>query len=52
MKLKFGQDFAADVWLRLRSLILVEILKLGLVKILSFKFSGDADVWLRFLVDA
>ena len=23
-----------------------------LVKILNFKFSGDADVWLRFLVDA
>ena len=30
----------------------VEILKLGLVKILNFKFCGDADVWLRFLVDA
>ena len=26
--------------------------KLGLVKILNFKFCGDADVWLRFLVDA
>ena len=23
-----------------------------LVKILNFKFSGDADVWLRFIVDA
>ena len=31
---------------------LVEILKLGLVKILNFKFSGDADVWFRFFVDA
>ena len=31
---------------------MVEILKLGLVKTLKFKFSGDADVWLRFLVDA
>ena len=30
----------------------VEILKLGLVKILNFKFCGDADVWLRFLADA
>ena len=30
LKLKFGQCFAADVWL---SLILVNILKLGLVKI-------------------
>ena len=26
--------------------ILDEILKLGLVKILNFKFIGDADVWL------
>ena len=34
-KLKFGQYFAADVWLRLRSWILVNNLKLGLVKILS-----------------
>ena len=31
---------------------LVEILNLALVKILNFKFSGDADVRLRFLVDA
>ena len=31
---------------------LVKILTLGLVKILNLKFSGDADVWLRFLVDA
>ena len=30
----------------------MEILKLGLVKILNFKFSGDADVWFRFFVDA
>ena len=35
LKLKFGQYFAADVWLRLRSWILVKIMKLGLVKILS-----------------
>ena len=28
--------------------ILVEILRLGLVNILNFKFSRDADVWLRF----
>ena len=35
MKLKFGQYFAADVWLRLRSWILVNILKLGLVKIFT-----------------
>ena len=31
--MKFGHYFAADAWLWLRSLILVEILKLGLVKI-------------------
>ena len=30
----------------------VKILKLGLVKILNFKFSGVADVKLIFLVDA
>ena len=30
---------------------MVDILKLGWVNILNFKFSGDADVWLRFLVD-
>ena len=30
---------------------MVDILKLGWVKILNFKFSGDADVWLRFLVE-
>ena len=31
---EFGQYFAADVWLRLWSWILVEILKVGLLKIL------------------
>ena len=31
----FGQYFAADVWFRLRSRILVKIMKLDLVKILS-----------------
>ena len=43
MKLKFSQFFAADVWLRLRSLILVKILKLGLVKILSFSIVEIRD---------
>ena len=52
LKLDFVQYFAADVLLRLWNWILVEILKLGLAKILNFKFSGDAGVWLRFLVDA
>ena len=31
-----------------QSWTLVEILELGLVKILKFKFSPDADIWLRF----
>ena len=35
--LKSGQFFAADVWFRLRSLILVEILKLGLGALLYFR---------------
>ena len=30
---------------------MVEILKLGLVKILNIKFSGEANVCLRFLVE-
>ena len=47
-KLEFGQYFAADVLQRLWSWILVEILKLGLVNILDFKFSRGGDVWLRF----
>ena len=34
--LLFGQYFAADAWLRLWSLILVEILKLGVVEMLIF----------------
>ena len=48
LKLKFGHYFAADAWLWLWSSILVEILKLGLVKIYKFKFCRNADVWLRF----
>ena len=40
MKLKFGQYFAADVWSRLQSLILVKILNLGWVKILSLDLVG------------
>ena len=47
LKLKFRQDFDAGV-----CFILVEILKLSLVNILNSKFSVDADVWLRFFVDA
>ena len=48
LELNFGKYFAADAWLRLWSYILVEISKLGLVKILKCKFSRNADVWLRF----
>ena len=43
----FGQYFAADVLQRLRSRILIEMLKLGLVNILNSKFSRDGDVWLN-----
>ena len=48
LKLNFGQYFAVDAWCRLLSFILVEILKVGLVKILKFKFSRNAEIWLRF----
>ena len=55
LKLKFGQSFAADGWLRLWSLILVEILKLELVKILKLKFghyfATDAWLWLWSFVE-
>ena len=47
LKLKFGRYFAADVWLTLRSWILVKILKLALVKILSLRmlmFGWDFEV--------
>ena len=46
--MKFDEYFAADAWFRLGSLILIEILKLGLVKILEFKFNQNADVWYIF----
>ena len=48
LKLKFGHYFATDACLWLWSSILVEILKLGLVKIYKFKFCRNADVWLKF----
>ena len=41
-------NFAADAWLWLLRSILVEILKLGLVRIFKFKFCRNADVWLIF----
>ena len=47
-KLEFGHYFASDILQRLRSWILIEMLKLGSVNILNFKFSRDGDVWLRF----
>ena len=51
-KSKLRQDFEAGVWsvfwLRISSLILVEILKLCLVQLLKLKFYGKADFWLRF----
>ena len=48
LKLNFGHYFATDAWLWLWSSILVEILKLGLIKIFKFKFCRNADVWLMF----
>ena len=50
LKLKFSQYFAADLWLGLWRLFLVEILELRLVKILKFKFSQNADIWLKLLL--
>ena len=40
LELKFGQYFAADVWLTLRNWILVKIPKLGLFKILTLGLVG------------
>ena len=45
LKLKFGQYFAADVWLRLQSWILVKILNLGLMLNQDF----EIEVWSRFV---
>ena len=50
--LKFSRDFEAEVW----SVFLVEVTKLNLDQDyqarfgqdFKFKFSRDADVWLRF----
>ena len=48
--MRFGQDFEVEVQARFAAgfFFLVEILKIGLVKILKLKFYGEADVWLRF----
>ena len=52
--MKFGHYFAADAWLRLRSLILVEILKRGFgqdlscVEILMFGLEFEVGAWSRF----
>ena len=44
LKLMFGHYFATDmIW----SSILVEIVKLGLVKIFKLTFCRNADIWLR-----
>ena len=54
MKLKFGQYFAADVWLRLRmtKLNLGQYSEAWFGQDFNLRFSRDADVWLRFEVDA
>ena len=49
----FGQDFEVEVQAKFAAgvwpvFFWVEILKLGLVKILKLTFYGEADVWLRF----
>ena len=44
LKLELVQHFAADVLLRLGSWILVDILKVGLVKILKLKFRQDLQL--------
>ena len=48
MKLKFGQYFAADVWLRLQRLNLGQDYEARFGQDFKFKLSRDADVWLRF----
>ena len=57
MSTRFGQDFEAEVWSVLCYWCLVEVTKLNpgyddyeamFGKDFKFKFSRDADVWLRF----
>ena len=63
MRTRFGQDFEVEVQARFEAEVWpvfllmfcrcyeveswVEILKLGLVKILNFKFIGYANAWVR-----
>ena len=42
LKLKFCHYYATEAWLWLRSSMLVEILKLGLVKVFKFNFCQNA----------
>ena len=56
LKLKFRQDFEAEVWLVFCFLCLVQVTKLNLSQYsearfgqdFNFRFSQDADVWFRF----
>ena len=52
LKLKFRQDFDADVWSVFCCWCLVGLWSWFLVEILKLKFYGDVDVWLIFYVDA
>ena len=57
LKLNLCADFEHKVWSRFCSWSSGNILKLDFVQhfaadVLNFKFSGDAGVWLRFLVNA
>ena len=47
LNVKFGQCFAADVWLRLK-LNLDQDSGARFGQDFKFKLSGDTDVWLRF----
>ena len=60
MKLKFRQDFEAGVCSAFCRLCFVEVMKLNLGQDsesrfgqdFEFELSGNADIWLRFLVHA
>ena len=51
LKSKFRQDFETGVCSAFCRCYFEEVLKLNLGQDFEIKFSGDADVWLRFLVD-
>ena len=48
MKLKFGQYFAAGVFVEVTKLNLGQDSEARFGQNFSFRFSRDADIWLRF----